>query len=130
ATVQQAMGLTNEPSVPSRTKIRQLVDDYVLGAGQSVFLVVDDGVPRGVVTLADLKSVPRDKWDWTSVADVMTPWARLSRVEPRTGLLDALRLMDAGGFGQLPVVESGRLVGLLTREEILRFLRMRTEVGT
>jgi Zn-dependent protease/CBS domain-containing protein len=129
ATVQQAMGLTDEPSAPSRTKIRQLVDDYVLGAGQSVFLVVDDGVPRGVVTLADLKRVPRDKWDWTSIADVMTPWSRLTRVEPQTGLLDALRLMDAGGFGQLPVVEGGRLVGLLTREEILRFLRMRTEVG-
>lgn len=129
ATVAQAMGMVEEPRVPSRIKLRQLIDDYVLARGQSYFLIVDDELPRGVVTLADVAKVPREQWDWTSVAEVMTPWARLNRVAPRMDLLDALRLMETQGQGPMPVVDGDRLVGLLTREEILRFLRLRAELG-
>jgi CBS domain-containing protein len=128
-TVAQAMGLVDEPRVPSRMKLRQLVDEHVLAHGQGSFLVVDGDVPRGVLTLPDVTRVPQDRWDWTSVSEVMTPWARLGRVAPTTDLLDALKLMESNGFGHLPVVEGDRLVGLLTRDEILRFLRLRAEVG-
>lgn len=128
-TVAQAMGLVDEPRVPSWMKLRQLVDDHVLAHGQGSFLVVDGDVPRGVLTLPEVTRVPQDRWDWTSVSEIMTPWSRLGRVAPTTDLLDALKLMESGGFGHLPVVEGDRLVGLLTRDEILRFLRLRAEVG-
>jgi len=129
ATVRQAMAMTDEPRVPGRMKVRQLIDDHVLTHGQNYFLVVDEEIPRGVVTLTQVTQVPRDKWDWTSVSDVMTPWASLSRVEARTDLLDALRTMETGKLSHMPVVEQDRLVGLLTREEIIRFLRLRAELG-
>ena len=129
ATVRQAMAMTDEPRVPGRMKVRQLIDDHVLTHGQNYFLVVDEEIPRGVVTLTQVTQVPRDRWDWTSVSDVMTPWASLSRVEARTDLLDALRTMETGKLSHMPVVEQDRLVGLLTREEIIRFLRLRAELG-
>jgi Zn-dependent protease/CBS domain-containing protein len=129
ATVSQAMGITDEPRVPSWMKLRQLVDDHVLASGQGYFLVVDEDVPRGVLTLPDVTKVPKDKWSWTSVSEVMTPWNRLTRVEPTTDLLETLKLMEKDGHGHLPVVEGDRLVGLLTRDEVLRFLRLRAEIG-
>ncbi len=129
ATVRQAMGLVDEPQVPSWMKLRQLVDDHVLAHGQGSFLVIDGDVPRGVLTLPDVTRVPRDRWDWTSVSEVMVPWSQLGRVAPDTDLLDALKQMETGGFGHLPVLEDDRLVGLLSRDEILRFLRLRAEVG-
>jgi len=129
ATVRQAMAMTDEPRVPSRMKLRQLVDDYVLTHGQSYFLVIDDDIPRGVVTLTAVTQIPRDKWDWTSVSEVMTPWSSLTRVEARTDLLDALRIMEENKFSHMPVVDNDRLVGLLTRDEIIRFLRLRAELG-
>jgi len=129
-TVRDAMGIVEEPRVPSRMKLRQLVDDHVLTHGDAYFLVVDDDLPRGVITLADVSRVPREKWDWTAVSDAMTPWSRLQLVAPQEGLLDALQLMETGGHGHMPVVEDDRLVGLLTREEVLRFLRLRAELGT
>ena len=52
-----------------------------------------------------------------------------SRVEARTDLLDALRMMETDKLSHMPVVENDRLVGLLTREEIIRFLRLRAELG-
>jgi Zn-dependent protease/CBS domain-containing protein len=126
-TVADAMGVVEEPRVPSRMRLRQLVDEYVLAQGHSYFLVVDDDLPRGVITLADVSRTPREKWDWTSVADVMTPWSRLVRVSPDADLLDAMRQMEEGGFGQVPVVRDDVLLGLLTREEVLRYLRLRAE---
>ncbi|MFM9106729.1 MAG: site-2 protease family protein [Chloroflexota bacterium] len=127
--VADAMALVDEPRVPSRTRLRQLVDDHVLAHGDHYFLVIDDDVPRGVLTLADVTKIPQDKWDWTSVTDVMTPWPRLVTIGPDADLLDAMRQMDAGGYGHMPVVREGALLGLLTREEVLRYLRVRAELG-
>lgn len=129
ATVRQAMAMNDEPRVPSRMKLRQLVDDHVLTHGQSYFLVVDDDLPRGVVTLTQVTQIPRDKWDWTGVSEVMTPWSSLNRVEARTDLLEAMRMMESSKFSHMPVVENDRLVGLLTRDELIRFLRLRAELG-
>ena len=53
----------------------------------------------------------------TTVGDVMTP-----DVESATSsqvLRDAARLMKAGDFGSMPVVEQGRLVGMLTDRDIV-----------
>lgn len=128
-TVADAMGVVDEPRVPSRLYLRQLVDDYVLARGDDYFLVVDGDLPRGVITLADVSRVPKERWDWATVAEVMTPWPRLVRVAPETALLDAMRQMEEGGFGQMPVVRGDALLGLLTREEVLRYLRVRAGLG-
>ncbi len=127
-TVGQVMG-PEDPQVPSRLKIRQLVDDYILPTGHRYFLVVDGDVPRGVVTLRDVARVPRNRWDWTSVRDMMTPWPRLTVVTPDMELLAALRLMDDAHVSHLPVMEGELLRGLLTREEVLHHVRLRTELG-
>jgi CBS domain-containing protein len=127
STVGQAMG-PEEPRVPSRLKLQQLVDEYVLPTGHRYFLVVDGDVPRGVVTLRDLARVPRDRWQWAPVSEVMTPWAGLVRVEPQTNLVEALRRMDDAQVGHLPVAVGDRPVGVLTREEVLRYVRLRAEL--
>ena len=126
-TVQQAMG-PREPEVPSRLMVRQLIDDHVLATGYRHFLVVDGDVPRGVVTLGDAAKVPRERWDWTSVRDVMTPWARLQWVTPDTELLEALRLMDDAHVSHLPVLDGDKVCGVLTREEVLHYVRLRMEL--
>lgn len=128
ATVGQAMG-PREPEVPSRMKLRQLVEEYVLARGERYFLVADDGIPRGIVTLRDVTAVDRDRWDWTSAGDIMKPWATLSRVAPETPLLDAMKMMDEKQVAQLPVVEHDRPIGLITREEVIRFTRLRLEMA-
>ncbi len=129
--VGQAMVVFDEPELPSRLKLRQVIDDFVLPTGGRSFLVVDGDVPRGLIDLKSIAAVPRERWDWVSVSEVMTPWSSLERVRPGMDLLAALRLMDDHKLGQIPVVdqEEGRPVGLLTREEILHYLRVRAELG-
>ena len=53
----------------------------------------------------------------TTVRDAMTPG--VETVEPSQPLLDAAKLMKSGDFGSVPVVENGRLVGVLTDRDIV-----------
>jgi signal-transduction protein with cAMP-binding, CBS, and nucleotidyltransferase domain len=41
---------------------------------------------------------------------------------------DLLEVMVTRGINQIPVVQDGRLVGLLSRESILRYLQVRQSV--
>jgi acetoin utilization protein AcuB len=43
-------------------------------------------------------------------------------VEADSDLLDAVRLMRKHKYGGVPVMESGRLVGILTETDLLDFL--------
>ncbi len=87
-------------------------------------------MPRGLVTLRNLAQVPRERWAWASVTEAMTPWSELTKVTPDIDLIEAMKLMDDQRVGQVPVVDGTRVVGLLTREEIIHLLRLRMELGS
>lgn len=53
----------------------------------------------------------------TTVRDAMTPG--VETVAPSQTLRDAARLMKEGDFGSVPVVENGRLVGVVTDRDIV-----------
>lgn len=127
-TIGQAM--TREcPRVPGDMSLERLVHDEVLAAGRRCFFVVDADRLRGVLTLGDVKAIPRERWSVTPVEQAMTPLAKLASVTPRDDLLVALRTMDETGVGQLPVVEDGKLVGAVGREQVLRYIAARAELG-
>ena len=128
-TVGQVMNITAEPRIPSRMKVQQLIDDYALARGHRIFLIIDDETPRGLVTLQDLPKIPRERWAWASVTELMTPWSALATVTPTTDLAAAMQVMADKQVGQLPVVTGDQVVGLLTREEIIQYLRTRMEIG-
>lgn len=50
------------------------------------------------------------------VADVMTPDPKV--IGPERPIREAVRLMQEGGFRRLPVVEAGRLVGILSDRDL------------
>jgi CBS domain-containing protein len=52
----------------------------------------------------------------------MTPLNALPTVAPNDDLLSAAQLMSANDLLFLPVFEGGRLAGLLTRDEVMRYL--------
>ncbi|MFN3487141.1 MAG: CBS domain-containing protein, partial [Planctomycetota bacterium] len=76
----------------------------------------------GLATLHELRSVPREAWPRTTLADVMVPVDRVEKVTPSEPLERVLERMEDRGINQLPVVEAGVLQGLVTREDVLRLL--------
>jgi CBS domain-containing protein len=60
---------------------------------------------------------------------VMVPAESVITATPDMPLLDATRAMTERDLHQLPVVEGGRMVGLLTRGDILQQLEVRQRFG-
>jgi Zn-dependent protease/CBS domain-containing protein len=109
--------------------LQQLVDAYVLRLREHSYPVADGGNLRGIICLHDVKTVPREKWPFTRVSEVMTPWIELETVAPEDDGSAILARLNARDVGQLPVVEGERLIGLLRRSDVLRYLQVRTALG-
>jgi Zn-dependent protease/CBS domain-containing protein len=128
-TVDQAMSRECQ-RVARGLSLDRLVEEEIIGRGRHCFVVTDDGRLQGLLTLQDVKAVPRAEWPRRTVGDVMAPAHRLLTVTPREELLGALKKMDDARVGQMPVLSNGDLVGMLGREQVLHYVRVRTELGT
>jgi len=114
-------------SVPPGTRVATLVRDHVLPHNLRAVPIVDDGRFVGLVTIADLRKVEQDQWPTTAVEAVMTPASELASVAPNDDL--AVALDRFGDMPLLPVVTDGRIVGLLFRESVGGYVRMREMLG-
>lgn len=119
------------PSVSPNESVADLVQERMLRGPDRSFLVLhDDGGLAGVVTLTDVRRIPRADWESARVTDIMTRFSDLATVGPDDGVMDALKVLQQREVAQLPVVVDGRTpVGLLTRGGILRMLEARTKLG-
>lgn len=119
----------NVEKIPSILSLNQLVEEKILSGGQRCFVVADNGHTRGLVTLKDVTAVPQQKWRLTTAEQIMIPLKRLTQVQPHMELLTALQMMDSANVAQIPVVEHDQVIGLLTREHVLHYIRARSELG-
>lgn len=117
------------PRVSGLTPISQLVEEEVINGGQRSFLVEQDGQVRGLLSLSDIRAIPERKWRFMTTQQVMKPFEGLVKVEPTTELLAALQLMEEARVSQLPVVADNQVLGLLSRDSIFNYLRLRSELG-
>ena len=74
------------------------------------------------------KAVPREAWSGTPARSVMIPAERLSAVAPDTPVEEVLRRMSESNVSQIPVLEEGRLLGMVGRDRLLALVRARMEL--
>jgi Zn-dependent protease/predicted transcriptional regulator len=116
--------MTAAPVVlPQHLSVEQAVDAYLLPNRFSSFPLVDpDGRPTGLLTLTQIKAVPREAWATTSVQRIAAPLASVAVAAPLESLLDVLpRLRDAAD-GRVLVIADGRVVGIVSPTDITRVL--------
>lgn len=101
-----------------------LVREYIISSGQQCFAVIEDGKLRGLVTLGDTQ-IPQKLWDSTRIGDIMTPTGKLLMAHPEAPAADLLEQMNDHDIDQIPVVREDKLIGMVTRERLLRFLKAR-----
>lgn len=127
-TVSQVMN-PNPVTVPANISLQLLVDDYFLPQGLRSALVVQGEQFAGLITLNDIRRVPRDQWAQTPVGMAIIPVDRLHAVSPNQDLNDVLSIMANQDVNQLPVVQNGRVVGILSRDSIIRYIEVRRSLG-
>jgi CBS domain-containing protein len=99
--------------------LEQLMSDQRLNGGKRSFMVADATGFAGMLTLPRIRALPRQAWPVTSVGQAMTAAASLQGVSPSADLAGVFDHMVSEEINQVPVVEQGRLVGLVEREELL-----------
>ena len=133
---QELAGITAEQvmqrervEISGAVTVEQLAGPLALGQEQRSYFVGDADEIRGMLTAADIARVPRSLWAFTRAEQIMTPIQRLVGVQAQTGLLEALQQMEEAQVGQAPVLAEGRVVGLLSRDHVLRFIRLRRKLA-
>ena len=101
----------------------------VARTGRRTHLVVSDGQLVGLMTNAALQSVPRDEWGMTSVQAVMLSRDGLQWAAPEEPALELLERMRNANVDEMAVITGGNLVGLVTRDSILRVVQTRMDLG-
>jgi Zn-dependent protease/predicted transcriptional regulator len=113
------------------------LEDYgqeALRTGRRCHLVTTDDRLVGMMNVHMLNSVPREEWANTSVQAVMIPRDKILWATPEEPLLALLERLLAADVNQMPVVDGmdndgARIIGMVSRDSILRVMRTRAEVG-
>jgi Zn-dependent protease/CBS domain-containing protein len=135
--IQQALAGLKVGQVMSRnlvtidhlTPVSQLVEEKVIGLNQQTFFVERSGEIVGMLSVQDILRVNRSKWRFTTAQQIMRPILSTNNVEAEMDLMTALQKMDYAQVNQISVFESGYPVGILSRDQVIKYARMRAELG-
>ncbi len=97
--------------------VAELMDKHGIG---SIVIVKEKGVPAGIITERDIvRLVGRANMSFAvQVKEVMKK--PVITADAMTSIKDALQTMQAKDIRRLPVVENGKMVGIVTDKDIFR----------
>mgnify|MGYP001551516403 FL=1 len=81
--------------------------------------VVDDGSLVGIISRRDFKKIRKEDQLQAPVKAFMS--SRVISIEPGKSPVQAARTMVRHDIGRLPVVEAGRMIGIITRSDVMRY---------
>lgn len=126
--VSEAMS-ANYAVVPADATLQELVHHHILASGRRCFVVARDGEVIGLSTLHQIKEIPRDRWPQVTVGDTMITIERMQSIRPEAELMSAIEKMDRNGVNQLPVMANHHILGMLSRDDIISYLRTLQELA-
>jgi Zn-dependent protease/CBS domain-containing protein len=109
---------TVPPTLPVSQVITMMYSSKHLG-----FPVVERDTLIGMVTLADINHMTSIDREAMQVRDVMT--RDPITLPPTAPLIDALKIMSARNFGRIPVVQDGKILGIVTRTDIIKVTELK-----
>ncbi|MCX5998873.1 MAG: site-2 protease family protein [Chloroflexi bacterium] len=127
-TVSEVMVRGCEAVAPDLT-IERLVQDHILPSGRGCFSVVDNAQAVGLVTMENVKAVPRQEWPTRTVGQAMTPVLELRAVKADADLSAVLRVLMVEDMSELPVVYNNAIIGTVGRDNLQSFIKTRSELG-
>ncbi|HET8679472.1 MAG TPA: site-2 protease family protein [bacterium] len=112
-------------AVPANLTLAEFVHEHLMRSRDSEFCVTDNGHLRGLISLDDVKRVPRERWDEVTVQEAMTHENACPTVRPSQSAYEALMLLGSEAVSQIAVRDGTRLVGTISRQDLLGYIRNR-----
>jgi Zn-dependent protease/CBS domain-containing protein len=118
----------NPVTVSPDLSIRELVDNYVYRHHFKMYPVMEDTELVGCVSTRAISGVPRAEWDRRTVGTLIQTCSVDNTVAPGTDAMEALSKMSRTRNSRLMVVDSQRLVGVITLKDLLSFLSLKMDL--
>jgi Zn-dependent protease/predicted transcriptional regulator len=109
--------------------VNELVQDYIYKHQFTNFPVFNRDEFVGMVSLEGVKTIAKELWSFKQVRDIMTPVELVPCLKPTDDATDALSKMVSEDIGRMPVVENGRLVGIVSRRDIMNLFKIKSDLG-
>ncbi len=116
------------PAIPRWTTLEEMASLAITQGSSGAFLVTDGSRFQGLVALTQLRTVPRDRWAFTTAQEIMVPARNLPSLSPDQSLFQALETLEEHQLVALPVLEDGQLAGVVTLDQVWRILQLRADL--
>jgi len=83
----------------------------------------------GIITLSSVKEIPRENWGEKTIQSAITTIPDEFTLHPEDEAVEAMRKIITSDLGRLPVVEGGRIVGILSRKDIMNLLVVKADLA-
>lgn len=115
-------------TVDETSSVTDAVENYFFKFHHASFPVRSNGHVSGLLTLNNVRAIEKEKWNETRVSDVMNRLGPNDTMSPDDSAIDALAKMVSnhnGNLGRFPVVQDGQLVGIISRQDIMKMLEFK-----
>jgi len=126
--VQQVMS-SNVVTVDWLVSVDNLIKDYFYKYRFKNIPVCNRDDIIGMVYLNGVKSVSKDLWTFKQVRDIMVSIEDVLCTRPDTDAAEVLKKMESEKIVCMPVMQDNRLVGIITRSDILKLFRIKSDLG-
>lgn len=109
--------------------ISQVVDDYFMKHRFTSFPVCRSGRVLGITTLNSVKGIPRENWGEKTIQSAITRIPDEFVLHPEDEAVDAMRKIITSDLGRLPVVQGDRIVGILSRKDVMTLLVVKADLA-
>ncbi|HEU66011.1 MAG TPA: site-2 protease family protein [Chloroflexi bacterium] len=118
---------TSPTTISPDTTVAELISNTFRRQLSRAVPVCQNDQVMGIVTVTDVKELPREKWEETPVREIMIR-EPLHSVSPEDDLNTALRIITKHDVNQVLVMDGTRCAGLVTRADILNYLQLSQEL--
>ena len=121
----------NIVDVTKDTTLHDLVYDYFMKYRFGRFPVIENRETKkliGVISLHEVKGIPKEEWADVKVGDIVKRISENSRVDAAMEISDAIKKMGKNDLGHLVVMSGSKLKGIITKSDVMRFIKIRSEL--
>jgi Zn-dependent protease/CBS domain-containing protein len=116
-------------TIPSSGSVAEAAREHFMRTGYGGYPVTRGDAAVGLLCLKDVLRLSQEERESTSVQGAMRPLTDAIVIDPDAPLAAAVASMAQAGTGRLVVMQSDRLVGLLTMHGVIRRLKVREELA-
>ena len=109
-------------TVPANMPLAKVIE-MMYASKHLGFPVIERDTLVGMVTLADVNRTSSIDREAMQVKDIMT--RDVITLPPTAPVIDALRIMSTRNIGRIPIVLEDRIVGIVTRTDILKVTELK-----